>query len=319
MNVLVTGAFGNIGTYTLNELLKQGHKVSAFDLKTSKNKRKVKRFRSAIQVFWGDIRRPEDLRSAVWGQDVVIHMAAVIPHLSATGVNSEDQPDFAEEVNVGGTRNVIDAILEQPWRPRLILGSSLHVFGRTQQMQPPRRITDPVSPVEHYARHKVQMEHMVRNAPLVWSIFRFAAALPVRLIIDPGMFNVPLNNRIEYVHPRDIAVALTNALSCEHVWGRTLLIGGGEACQLYYRDMMKEVLGAAGLDLLPEEAFAQEEFSTDWLDTEESQRLLNYQRRTLKDYTAELKAKLGVLRYFVVMLRPLIQRWLLKRSPFLGG
>lgn len=319
MKVLVTGAFGNIGSYTLSELLNQGHQVSAFDLETRPNKRRAKRFRSAVQVFWGDIRHLEDLRRAVRGQDVVIHLAAVIPHLSATGVNSEDQPDFAEAVNVDGTKNVINAILEESQPPRMILGSSLHVFGKTQQMQPPRRITDPVSPVEHYARHKVQMEHMVRTAPLVWSIFRFAAALPVRLIIDPGMFNVPLNNRIEYVHPRDVATALTNALACEHVWGRTLLIGGGKECQLYYREMMEEVLSAAGLDLFPEDAFAREEFSTDWLDTEESQRLLNYQRRTLKDYTRELKAKLGFLRYFVIMFRPLIQRWLLKRSPFLGG
>ena len=131
------------------------------------------------------------------------------------------------------------------------------------------------------------------------------------------MFNVPPDNRIEYVHPRDVAVALTNALTCDQVWGRTLLIGGGKGCQFYYRDLMAEILNAVGLRKFPEQAFTREEYSTDWLDTEESQRLLGYQRRTLKDYTAELKRKLGVLRYFVIMFRPWIQRWLLRRSPYL--
>jgi nucleoside-diphosphate-sugar epimerase len=318
MNILVTGAFGNLGTFALEELLAKGYQVSAFDLGTRVSKRKAARFRGRIRMFWGDIRRKEDLRPAVAGQDVVIHLAAVIPHLSATGINSEDQPVFAEAVNIGGTRNLIEAILEQPSSPRLILGSSLHVYGRTQKLTPPRRASDPVAPVEHYARHKVQMEQMVRTSPLVWSIFRFAAALPVRLIIDPGMFQVPLANRIEYVHGRDVALALANAVVCDQVWGRTLLIGGGRDCQLYYRDMMVEVLGAAGLSLLPEQAFAEEEFSTDWLDTEESQRLLQYQRRTLRDYTEEIKKKLGIVRHVVRIFNPLIQRWLLSRSPYLG-
>lgn len=318
MKILVTGAFGNLGMFTLEELLAKGHQVSAFDLGTRASRRKAARLQGRVRQFWGDIRRLEDLRPAVAAQDVVIHLAAVIPHLSATGINSEDQPEFAEAVNIGGTRNLIEAILEQPASPRLILGSSLHVYGRTQKLSPPRRVSDPVAPVEHYAHHKVQMEQMVRTSPLVWSIFRFAAALPVRLIIDPGMFQVPLSNRIEYVHGRDVALALANAVVSDQVWGRTLLIGGGKDCQLYYRDMMTEVLGAAGLSLLPERAFTEEEFSTDWLDTEESQRLLQYQHRTLRDYTAEIRKKLGLVRYVVRIFNPLIQRWLLRRSPYLG-
>ncbi len=316
MKVLVTGAFGNIGAFTVGELLRHGYEVSTFDLKTRSNKRQSWRFRSRLTCFWGDIRNYDDVLNAVKGQEVVIHLAAVIPHLSATGINSEDQPDFAESVNVGGTRNVIDAILAQKRPARLILGSSLHVFGRTQKYLPPRRTTDPVAPVEHYAHHKVRIEQMVRTAPLVWSIFRFAAALPIRLIIDPGMFNVPLDNRIEFVHSKDVAVALANALDCEQVWGRTLLIGGGKSCQYYYRDLMKQVLSTVGLVEFPERAFASEEFSTDWLDTEESQRLLNYQQRTLKDYLREMRGKLGGLRVLVMMLRPWISRWLLKRSPY---
>lgn len=41
---------------------------------------------------------------------------------------------------------------------------------------------------------------------------------PIRLIVDPGVFDVPLNNRIEYVHGRDVdLLAMTNTLSSEAV------------------------------------------------------------------------------------------------------
>lgn len=317
MKVLVTGAFGNIGSYALETLIERGHQVSAFDISNKNTQRASRKFRSKVDIFWGDIRNSADLAPAVRGQEVVIHLAAVIPHLSFTGVNSEDQPDFAESVNVGGTRNLIDLMEIQPVMPSLIQGSSLHVFGQTQSMKPPRKVTDPVKPVEHYARHKVTIEQMVAESGLRWSIFRFAAALPMRLIMDAGMFNVPLDNRIEYVHARDVGLALANALETSEIWGKTLLIGGGKKCQFVYRDLMRKILGAIGMrDDFPEEAFTQEEYSVDWLDTEESERILQFQRRSLDEYLLELRGKLGPLRYLVQVFEPWVRSWLLSKSPY---
>ncbi len=317
--VLLTGAFGNVGISTLEELVGRGHRVRTFDLKTKANEKAARRLKGQIEVLWGNVRNPDALAAAVRDQDVVIHLAYVIPRLSATGVNSEDHPEWAREINVDGTRNLIDAMLALPESPRLIFGSSLHVFGRTQDQLPPRRASDPVNPVEHYAQHKVECERMIRTSRLVWSIFRFGAVLPIRLILDPGMFEVPLDNRIEYVHSRDVALALANALDNEDVWGKTLLIGGGPECQFYYRDLMTQILDATGLGGLPAEAFASTPYSTDWLDTNESQRLLNYQRRTLKDYIQEMTSALGYRRFFVRIFRPLLRYWLLKQSPYPGS
>ena len=41
MNVLLTGAFGNVGTSALTELLKQGHRVRCFDLRTKASEKAV--------------------------------------------------------------------------------------------------------------------------------------------------------------------------------------------------------------------------------------------------------------------------------------
>lgn len=317
MNVLLTGAFGNIGRSTLDELIRRGYRVRCFDMKTRANQRAARPYRRKVEIFWGDLRNPQDVQAAVQGQEVVLHVAFVIPKLSATGVGSEEHPEWARAINVGGTENLIHALQAMRPSPRLLFTSSLHVYGLTQDQPPPRTVLDPPHPIEHYAHHKVECEEMVRASGLKYTIFRLGAALPVRLVLDPGMFDVPLENRIEFVHTRDVGLAIANSIECDAVWGQTLHIGGGERCQVFYRQMMETVLDASGVGALPDKAFASVPFATDWLDTRASQALLKYQRYTLADYAKELKGKLGWLRQMITAFRPLVRRWLLSYSPYL--
>ncbi len=315
MKVLLTGAFGNVGVSAIEALLQQGHTIRCFDLRTPANERTARRYRGHIEVFWGDLRVPADVVTAVAGVDVVLHVAFIIPKMSHTGIESELRPDFAEAVNIGGTRNLIQALQAQPAPPRLVFTSSLHVYGRTQHLAPPRTIAEIPEPIEHYARHKVQCEEMIRASGLTWAILRLAATLPIALKLDPGMFDVPLANRMEYVHTRDVGLALANAVSSEAIWGKTLLIGGGPRCQHVFGDMVARIMGAMGLDMLPQEAFATVPFATDWLDTEESQRLLRYQTRTLDDYVRDIARLLGPRLAFVRLFKPAVRRSLLAQSP----
>jgi nucleoside-diphosphate-sugar epimerase len=258
------------------------------------------------------------LAQTVSGQDVVVHLAFIIPKMSATGIESEDQPDWAYEINVGGTRNLVECMKAQPHPPRLLFISSYHVYGLTQDQPPPRTIWDPVHPVEHYARHKVACEQMVRWSGLEWSIFRLAAALPLAIQLDPGMFDVPLDTRMEYVHSRDVALAIGHALECEEAWGKILLIGGGPRCQYTFREITHRILGAVGVGMLPDAAFGSTAFATDWMDTSESQRLLDYQRRDLGDYVRDMRRALRVKLPFIRLFRPWVRRYLLARSPHYG-
>lgn len=319
MKVLVTGAFGNVGQSTLEELLKKGHAVRCFDLRTKANERAARRYRDRIEVIWGDLRNPEDVSRAVAGQDVVVHLAFIIPKLSATGVESEARPDLAYQVNVEGTRNLLEAMKAQSRRPRWVFSSSLHVYGRTQDQPPPRRADDPVGPLEHYARHKVICEQMVRESGLEWVILRFGAVFPIAMRLDPGMFDVPLNNRMEFIHTRDVGLAIANAVNHPEVWGKVLLLGGGPRCQFYFGEIAERILEAMGVGMLPKEAFSTTPFCTDWLDTEESQRLLQYQQRTLDDYIRDMVAVLGFRRPLIRLFRPLVRGWLLRRSPYWRG
>lgn len=320
MKVLLTGAFGNVGVSTLDELLRQGHAVRCFDLPTPANARRARQYggrgvHERIEVVWGDLRNPADVSAAVTGVDVVLHVAFIIPKMSHTGIESELRPDLAEAVNVGGTRHVIEALQAQPQPPSLIFTSSLHVYGRTQGLPPPRTAADPPQPIEHYARHKVACEEMIRASGLRWAILRLAATLPIALKLDPGMFDVPLDNRMEYVHTRDVGLALANAVRSEHIWGKTLLIGGGSRCQHVFGDIAARIMAALGLEMLPQEAFATTAFATDWLDTAESQALLHYQTRTLDDYLRDMQQAVGWRRPFVRIFKRPVRRALLAQSP----
>jgi UDP-glucose 4-epimerase len=314
MKVLLTGAFGNIGEKTLKELLKQGHQVRCFDVSTKANQRRARKYRRQTEIVWGDLRRTDQVAAAVADQDAVLHLAYVIPNLSATGIASEDRPEWAREINVGGTRNLIEAMQRLSKPPKLIFTSSLHVYGKTQDNPPPRTVADPVQPVEHYAHHKVESEALVRASTLTWSIYRLGAALPVQLILDPGMFDIPLKNRIEFVHAKDVALALVHGLESPEIWGQTWHVGGGPQCQYKYQEIVDRILGTVGIGSLPDEAFGDQPYSTDWLETSESQRILRFQTRTLDDYIQELKQALSFRRYLVLVFRPFVRAWLLGKS-----
>lgn len=316
MNVLLTGAFGNVGTSTVKELVERGHRVRCFDLETRANRRTAKRFEGQVEVVWGDLREPEEIAAAVQAQDAVVHLAFIIPKMSVTGVESERRPDWAREINIGGTRNLINAMKALPDPPRIIFASSYHVFGRTQDQPPPRTISDPVQPTEHYSHHKIACERLIKLSGLEWAILRLAATLPLAIKLDPGMFDVPLDNRMEFVHTRDVGTAIANGVSSSQIWGKILLIGGGPSCQYTYREIVQGVLEGMGVGMLPEEAFGSTPFPTDWVDSNESQRLLDYQERDLEDYVEDMAELAGFKRHLVRLFRPFVRLGLLMKSPY---
>ncbi|HLI06688.1 MAG TPA: NAD(P)-dependent oxidoreductase [Ktedonobacteraceae bacterium] len=313
MNILLTGASGNIGMSALRELVRQGQQVRCFVRRPAAFARVLKRIGCAgkVEIVEGDIRRAEDVTKAVQGQDTIIHLAYMIPP------QSEDHPDLARSINVDGTRLLLEAAKGLTVPPRFLFSSSLDVFGHTQHLPPPRRVTDPVEGTDHYTTHKLLCEEMVRTSGLQWAIFRFADVPPLGMRSPhPIMFKIPLATRIEVIHTYDAGLAIANGVRSQDIWGRVLLIGGGQGCQILYRDYLGRMLEMMGIGMLPERAFGTEPYSTDWLDSEESQRLLHYQRYTFDDIIAQLTRLTRFQRCLVRPVRLLARWWLLRMSPY---
>jgi len=68
-----------------------------------------------------------------------------------------------------------------------------------------------------------------------------------------------------------------------------------------------------GLGPFPEEAYTEKPFIGDWLDTTESEALLRYQQRTIAEWVETQRAR-GPALWATRLLRPLIQRWMLRYS-----
>jgi nucleoside-diphosphate-sugar epimerase len=134
------------------------------------------------------------------------------------------------------------------------------------------------------------------------------------------LFEIPLNQRIEFVHTRDVGTAFASAVTADTVH-KILLIGGGTANQMYQRDFIAQLLTAMGVGMLPESAFRiatkpEEWYYTDWLDTTESQHLLDYQHHTFDQYIDDLKHAIGFKRHLARLFRRQAQKRLLTQSPY---
>jgi UDP-glucose 4-epimerase len=309
VRVLLTGPFGNVGSHTLPVLRERGHEVRCFARLSTANRSAARA--AGVPVVWGDITDPAAVARAVSDVDVVVHLAALIPP------GSDERPDVAHAVNVDGTANVIAACQAQPTPPRLLFSSSMDVHGHTLHKTPPRRVDDPLVATDPYTASKIQGEAMVRDSGLTWSILRLVD-VPILGYRDPHpiMFEIGLDNRIEAMHADDAGLALANALETPAIWGRVLFVGGGPTCQLTYREYLTKILAAMGVDPLPESAFATAEYATDWVDSVESQELLQYQRHTFDDIAAAVAAGLGWRRRAAALAGPFARAAILRLSPY---
>ncbi|MCX8094834.1 MAG: NAD(P)-dependent oxidoreductase [Caldisericia bacterium] len=317
MKVLVTGGFGNIGKYVIKELIKRRIDVKIFDLKTKKNIKIAKNL-SGIEIFWGDITNKIDILNALRDVDYVVHLAFIIPKISSTEIDIDKKPNIAEKINVYGTKNLISCMKELKYPDKIIFTSSVHVYGITQHLCPPRKVEEDLNPNDLYSYHKVLCEKIIKESNLKYIIMRLGASITQDLKIINfvrDLFEIPLDNRIEYIHPEDIGVAIANAIERNDLWGKIFNIGGGKRCQYLYKDFVSKILEAIGIGMLPENLFSKNYFAVDFLDTEESEKLLNYQKRDLNDYICDLKKKLSYRRYLIKLFRPFIRQYIISKSP----
>ena len=312
MKVLITGAFGNLGGNATKKLLEKGHQVRCFDIKTKANEKRAGKRGDKIEVVWGDIRKEDDLAAAVKDVDVVIHLAFLLPPLTDT------KPEMARDINVGGTQKLIAAMKKVSPKSKIIFSSSFTVFGNTQHLEPPRKPTDPVEATDNYTQHKIECEKLCAESGLGWCVMRFAVVPPISINgVTPKMFAFPFKTRIEFLAPEDAGLALANAAASNDIWGKTLLIGGGKESQVYYGDFVGGMMQAMGVGTLPEEAFGSDASYTDWLDTSESQRLLNYQQHPFPVFLKELPKMMGPVRFVVPLVKPIAMWYVLRQSPYL--
>jgi len=123
MTTVITGASGHIGANLTRELLSMGKPVRAMVHVDHRALMDLD-----IEIVKGDLCNLESLYAAFQGAEVVYHLAV---HIS---LSMDDWP-LLEEINVIGTRNVIEACIHCGVR-RLVYFSSIHALSQEPLDEP---------------------------------------------------------------------------------------------------------------------------------------------------------------------------------------
>ena len=150
--ILVTGADGFIGSHLVEALLKEAAQVKAFCFYNSFNSwgwldSLPKETQEQIEIFTGDIRDPNGVRTAMKDVDIVFHLAALIAIPF-----SYHSPDSYIDTNVKGTLNVVQAAKDLQLE-RVLVTSTSEVYGTAQYI--PIDEKHPRQPQSPYSASKI--------------------------------------------------------------------------------------------------------------------------------------------------------------------
>ncbi len=262
--VLVTGADGFIGSHLTEALVALGADVSAFCYYNSFDSRGwLDRIpievMDQVRVFMGDVRDPNGVRTALAGNDVVFHLAALI------GIPfSYHSPDSYVDTNVRGTLNVLQASRDLGLE-RVIVTSTSEVYGTARYVpideQHPLQGQSPYSASKIGSDKLAESFHLSFGLPVV-TVRPFNTYGPrqsARAVIPTIILQLLAGAKelcLGSLHPTrdfnyvdDTVGGFIALAECDQALGKTVNIGSGR--EISIADLVTLLLGTAGSDACP--------------------------------------------------------------------
>jgi len=154
--VLVAGGAGFIGSHIVDRLIQEDIEVTVLDnlytgqLENIEHQRDNKNF----QFVKGDVRNFNLVKRVVKDVDAVFNEAAVV-----SVPRSMEDPLLANQVNVGGTLNLLKASIDSGVK-RFVQASSASVYGNTKAL--PISEDSPLKPISPYAVSELASENYAK-------------------------------------------------------------------------------------------------------------------------------------------------------------
>jgi len=250
VKVALTGASGYTGGHILKRLLARGNTVKAL-VRDASITPELKA--SGAELVTGVLGNTDHARRLVEGCDAVMHVAAVY--------RTAGHPDsYYREVNVEGTRKLLEAAVEAGVR-RFVHTSTVGVHGDVEN--PPADETAPVAPSDIYQETKAEADAMAREFGRTRGI-EVAIVRPgaiygpgeTRLLkvfrgIARGRYAVVGSGKPHYhlVYIDDLVDGFLLALDRPEAAGETFIIAGPTS--LSQDDLAREVAQATGGSVWP--------------------------------------------------------------------
>jgi nucleoside-diphosphate-sugar epimerase len=151
MKVLVTGGTGFTGKALVRRLLDTGHEVVALDYQEGLKTEELRQWGAKVVI--GTVTDRAIVKEVMVGIDVVHHLAAAFREM--------DVPNsYYDEVNVEGTRIVLEEAFQQKVK-KFIYCSTCGVHGNIDN--PPGDENAPIQPADYYQRTKFEAEPIVQE------------------------------------------------------------------------------------------------------------------------------------------------------------
>jgi nucleoside-diphosphate-sugar epimerase len=261
-------------------LAARGHRVRAFDLPGcdfSPLEAAAAGACAGCEIVEGDITDRAAVQRAAEGVDVALHLAALLPP------NSERSRERTMAVNVRGTANLIDALQRTNPEARLVLSSSVCVYGDTGARQPPIGVDAPLQAVDLYAESKIEAERLVVGSGLDHVVLRISGVSVPAFLAPPAVWPFQADQRIEFVCRDDVVRALAGCVESAGRSSTIFNIAGGSTWRMQGREYVARFNEVMGLP--PEEGrYSERPGYFDWYDTAASQAALGYQQTTFERF-----------------------------------
>lgn len=244
MKILITGADGMLGSNLTRLLLARGHEVSVLIHPDSRAKTLEG---LNVNKFQGDILQPETLAIPLSGQDAIVHAAA-------TTAIWPPRSEIIRKINVEGTKNIIDAVLQHNISRMVFIGSGSSVNAKPdssgKSVFPGAKYGLDYIDTKHEALQLVMEAVKKRNLPALAILPSFMIgpydSLPgsgkMILAVAKGKLKFYTGGGRNFIHVNDVATAIANSLESGKT-GRCYL-----ACNenLSYREFLGKVSRIVG-------------------------------------------------------------------------
>lgn len=150
MRVLITGGAGYIGASAVEIMLRQGFDITVLDDCSTGHADSVP---ESVRFVRGSLLNPKEIADALIDVDAVIHFAGK----SLVG-ESVEKPDLYHNVNVNGSRNLLDQMYIAGVK-KLVFSSSAATYGEPVTI--PIQENAPTAPTNPYGETKLAVDKML--------------------------------------------------------------------------------------------------------------------------------------------------------------
>lgn len=282
--ILVTGASGSIGSYLINELVKNNDlEITALDLNNKKSSKVFKKFKKRINVIYGDITDKVLMEALIKDQDFIINLASTMPPLG-------DNINLANDNEYLGVKTIVDNINKVNKNCTLIYTSTTSLYGNVEEATIDTKIDK--NNISNYSLYKYKSEKYIIDNLKNYTILRVPLILN-NVLHEPFMFNINKNSIVDTITVIDLSNLIVKLLSNNKEVNKKIFnVSSGMEFRLKYNSILKIVLRYYGLTfkLACSRLFLDELYYSPILnDTDKLNDILNYRIDSLNKYKRRIK------------------------------